>query len=480
MMYCRTEFDRRRETDLTDEENTRADRWTLPLLGVLIVAGAALRLHELGGQSLWYDEAASWDQVRGDVFRVIIETATDKYPPLYNLLTWLMVQIFGDAEWVLRLPAALLGIAAIPATYLLGARIAGRFVGLAAAVVIAFSGFHIWYSQEARMYTLLALTSIVYAWALLRYLDEEPRGRIAVIVACTALLFSHPYGIINCAVIAVGALLMRPRPWDRLWLRRLIKLHLIAGAIFLPWAIALLVQAVRITLRGFWIPSPTPEMVLQQLNDLTGYLLLPMAGLAILALVPLRGRPRLSATLLLLSWAVGPALVGIVVSLINKPIFISRYVIGSLPPLALLAAIGAARLLPGVKSQLLVLAAITAGTLSSLVLASSEVRTDWRGAVALVSERLQPRDCFALLPTYNTPSWSYYDRQPQPCWLQKTTEIEERLQTDWTGQFFALVENTEYDVAELDRLMGAKGTLRQQWSLHNINVYQFDVGTAAE
>jgi mannosyltransferase len=461
---------------LTSNEDKQVDRWTLPLLGIVVVAATFLRFSDLGGQSAWFDEAATWAQVRGGFVRMIVETARDNYPPLYNLLVWPLVKLFGDAEWVLRLPAAILGIVAIPAIFVLGATISGRFVGLLAAIVIAFSGYHIWYSQEARMYTLLAFTSIAYAWALLRYLNGEPRSRIPVIVACVALLFSHPYGVLNCGAIALGGLLMRPRPWGKVWLWQVTKLHLIAGAIFLPWALALAVQAVRITLGGFWIPSPTPQMVLEQLSDLTGHLLLPMAALSILALVPLRGRPRLAATLLLLSWAIAPILLGIVVSLISKPIFISRYVIGSLPALALLAAVGMARMLPGLKSQLLALVIVTAGAIASMLLASPGERTDWRGGAAIILAKMQPGDCVAVLPFYNGPTWQYYARAPQECWLLTEADIEEQLQSGWAGQLFAIIESNEYEPESLGDLIGARGQLREEWVRHNLQIYHFEIG----
>ena len=461
-------------------EHTSADRWTLPLLGLLIAAGAILRLNDLGGQSVWFDEAATWAQVRGSFLRMIIETSADNYPPLYNLLTWPLVKLLGDAEWVLRLPAAILGIAAIPAIFLLGSSIAGRFVGLLAAVVITFSGFHIWYSQEARMYTLLAFTSIAYAWTLLRYLDDEARWRIPVLVACVALLFSHPYGAINCSAIAFGAFAMQSRPWNRAWLWQLTKLHLIAGAIFLPWALALVVQAVRITLRGFWIPTPTPQMVLQQLNDLTGYLLLPMVALSILALIPMRGRPRLASVFLLLSWAIGPTLIGIAVSLINKPVFISRYVIGSLPALALLASVGLARALPGPLTRIPALLLVLAGAIASMLMASPAARSDWRGAAAIVNARAQPADCIAVLPYYNAPTWQYYARAPRECWLLEDGEIEERLRGGWTGQLYAVVESSDYNSESLGNLIGARGQLRENWAQHNMQVYHFDIGGAAQ
>ena len=49
-------------------------------------------------------------QVHNNSFpEMISATIRDNYPPLYNVAAWGFVEVFGDAEWVLRLPAALFG-----------------------------------------------------------------------------------------------------------------------------------------------------------------------------------------------------------------------------------------------------------------------------------------------------------------------------------------------------------------------------------
>ena len=146
------------------------------LLAIVLVA-SALRLPTLGTQSLWFDEAATWSQVEGTLGDLFIRTSADNYPPLYNILAWLAVQVLGDAEWVLRLPAALLAVANVPLLYLLGRRIAGPSAGLLAAALLALSAYHVWYSQEARMYSLLAFAATAYAWAAFDCWSSAGPGR---------------------------------------------------------------------------------------------------------------------------------------------------------------------------------------------------------------------------------------------------------------------------------------------------------------
>jgi mannosyltransferase len=79
-----------------------------------------------------------------------------------------------DTEWVLRAPSALLAVGNVVAIYWLGVLIGSRIAGVLAPAVLATSGFHIYYSQEARMYTLLALAATLYAAAagLLRKISD--------------------------------------------------------------------------------------------------------------------------------------------------------------------------------------------------------------------------------------------------------------------------------------------------------------------
>lgn len=425
---------------------------TIVAVGLLTLVAALLRLPALGEQSLWYDEAATWQQVNGSFFKLVSDTLSDNYPPLYNLLTWPLVQLFGDAEWVLRLPASLLGIATVPMIYLLGARLGGRATGLIAALFLTLSGFHVWYSQEARMYSLLAFAATTYAWVLLRYLDlQTPSRRNWLIASGAILLFTHPYGPLTWLCLGFGALLAPPRPAAGADARKLIKYHLISAAIFFPWGVALLVHAVEITIGGFWIPSPTPTYVWSQLQFVTGNLLVPLVACAALAVIRPAGLPaaiRMALPMLLL-WLAGPIILGLLASVLTKPVFVARYVIGSLPALFVLAAYGITRWLPGMKSLAAATIACGAVAIASLVLAPPSPREDWRGAVAEVQQSLGEGDCVLILPSYNGASWEYYHRDKLECLLWSTEQVADQQATRPDARLFVLAAVGAPDRAQL-------------------------------
>ena len=74
---------------------------------------------------------------------------------------------FGSGEAVLRLVPALAGTGTIPLFYLLGREFHNRETGLVAATLLAISSFHIYYSQEARPYTVFLF---FFSLALIFYL----------------------------------------------------------------------------------------------------------------------------------------------------------------------------------------------------------------------------------------------------------------------------------------------------------------------
>ena len=213
------------------------------MLGIVVI-GTWLRFRNLSADSIWLDEAVSWLQSKGSLADLISATAQDIQSPLHNLLLFAFMNVSGtDTEWVLRAPSALLGIGNIVAIYWLGVLIGGRITGVLAAAVLATSGFHIYYSQEARMYTLLALAATLYAAAAFFFVKSPTYARAALLAVCgLALVYSHPFGALNWIAIAIGIsaniLLASDFP------RRALFPWVIANAAiavgFLPWALILL------------------------------------------------------------------------------------------------------------------------------------------------------------------------------------------------------------------------------------------------
>lgn len=395
--------------------------WALLLL--IVLGAAALRLPGLGDQSLWRDEAATWTQINGTFAEVFSRTAGDNYPPLYNLLAWFSVKLFGNAEWVLRLPSALLGLANVALLYGLGSRIGGRSVGLLAAGLLALSGFHVWHSQEARMYALLACTATAHAWAMLHFLDKPRLGRAVLLALSGApLLHAHPYGALNWVAIGFGALLIIALRRDWKTLIPLVLAELLIVLSFVPWGLILLGRAETITQEGFWIGEPTPGYIFLQWRKVTGAMFVPLV-LAIPFLLFLRRKagpgPAEGAMPLLLSWLLLPSVLGIIASLLIEPVFFDRYLIGSLPAFLILFAL--AVLMPARTRR----GAAIAGTVGlalgfiALLFGTPQPRGDWREITAEARAILQPDDCLAMSSPIDQVVLDYYLPARGDCFLRQ-------------------------------------------------------------
>jgi hypothetical protein len=159
----------------------------LILLALTLLAGA-LRLYDLGQESMWVDEVwtATWAE---QPLRSVLQTAN----PLAYLVAHFTLLI-GRSEFALRFAPALAGIAVIPATYLLGRTLYGRKEGLTAAALMGISMYAIERSQELRFYPWLMLFSTLTLHFLLRGLEQRRWLDWAAFALVTALnLYTHPF-----------------------------------------------------------------------------------------------------------------------------------------------------------------------------------------------------------------------------------------------------------------------------------------------
>ena len=83
----------------------------------------------------------------------LVRSDAEISPPLYFVLAWICAQ-FGSASELIRLPALVAGLASIPLAFLLARRLFGTSAGLVAAALMALNPFMVYYSTEARPYTV--------------------------------------------------------------------------------------------------------------------------------------------------------------------------------------------------------------------------------------------------------------------------------------------------------------------------------------
>jgi len=442
-------------------------------LCVIVATGAWLRFHNLGASSLWTDEIASWFQSKDSLADLIRRTAQDNYPPLHNLFLYASINLFGDGEWSLRLPSAIFGTANILAIYWLGSMTVGRIAGLLAATFLALSGYHVWYSQDARMYALLSLTATLFAASSFYFVRSPTIPRAALVsLAGLALLYSHPFGILNWIAIVTAISLFRlaasvdERRTVAIW----ITSNVVTAVGFAPWAWLLLIRAKDINSTGFWIPHPSPEVIYKTLTLVVGGQFMSgvlLVGIA-LATWPAESpvgveKPKSTSPpiLVFLVWAGLPIALALLASIVSTPIFYHRYLIGSLPPLLLTGCYGLSRLVKGrLGVGILVI-------LSVPILAISYLRfpvypraglghaEDWRGVSTMLEKRLKSSDCVLFYKRFVARDLSYYYRKQLPCQLQPSSPTELDLSSIAGDRLFVIFfhVNSQARLAEKDQIL---------------------------
>ncbi len=151
------------------------------LITTVFTLGFLLRIPTLGMKSLWFDEVRSFYDAQ-----TIRYSATAH--PLAFWLMHLSLELGGVSDFFLRLPSAIAGILALPIALLIGYSLAGRKGGILSGVLLALSSYHIWYSQEARYYSLMIFFSLLALFFVVQAQERKTLYPAAGFLAAAALL----------------------------------------------------------------------------------------------------------------------------------------------------------------------------------------------------------------------------------------------------------------------------------------------------
>lgn len=388
-------------------EPVQGNRARLLLYAVLALA-VVLRFSTLGLQSYWSDEASTVDLVRSSLGHMLSTIPhTERTPPLYYVVAWVWSRVFGSAEFGLRSLSAVFGTLTVLVAYLIARRAAGERAGLVAALLCAVSPILVWYSQEARSYSMLVFVSAASIWLWLRARDEGSTGAILVwaTVACVAIATHYFASFI--VVFEALSLWRRHRAnrvlWGVLAILILVQVALIplavhqananeAGDYITSTSLASRIVAIpkRFLLGETGAPAATP---------LFGFgLVVLIAVAAWLLLRATEPRPRLGA-LQLFTIAVGATLLPLCLAIAGLDFFAYRNLLAVWVLLAVCAAIGLSA--PGRLATLTAagLAAIFLALTFSVDLDPSLQRADWRYSTTALGRPAWPR-LFVITPSF--------------------------------------------------------------------------------
>ena len=149
-------------------------------LAAATALGGVLRFYKLGEWSFWIDEVITLRQAEPlDVLDVFQQ-------PAYRALTGSALDLFGVSEWSARMVPALVGVITIPVLYFIARRIFDDRVAMISSFLLAIAPWHIYWSQNARFYTILLLLYTLALFALYIGMEED---RPAYLVIGGRLLF---------------------------------------------------------------------------------------------------------------------------------------------------------------------------------------------------------------------------------------------------------------------------------------------------
>jgi uncharacterized membrane protein len=341
------------------------------VLVVLTLIGAFLRFYRINAQSFWGDEAISSLIATSSTSDVLNNARASTNPPGYYLLLHFWHPLAGSSDLAWRFPSALMGVLGICLVYQLGRSIRSKRVGLWAAAITTLAPFHVFYSQEARMYTQLhSLTCILMLSYLRLWQDGKRSWWVVFFLASVVGIWTHFFIGFVIAILAAHFALVKLRfeifkspslkflgaPTSS---PRWVDYFLVNGAILVVFGLYLprFVDQVKMVKSATWrsVPPSLSRLVglplaftvsqflrgLPQLmsSGLTTFLAI-VVGLQV-ARALWQGPPRDRWLGLLCVFSLGAPGVTFLISRLWKPVFADRYLIVAMPAFYLLLAWGA-------------------------------------------------------------------------------------------------------------------------------------------
>jgi mannosyltransferase len=235
----------------------RSWRAAVAVVGALASAMAASALLRTGAldAGYWIDEAISVGIASRDLVEIPRSLRMDGSPPLYYLLLHGWMEVAGTGEVATRTLSLIFALLAVPVAWWAGAAVVDRRAGALAAAVAAGCPFLTYYAQETRMYSLVAVLSLLASASFVLGFVRGRRCHVVLLGAwLTLLLYTHNWALFLAGGMAVA--------WLTLWRagrvdgRHGALLGAAVLALYAPWIPSVAFQAAHTG--APWAARPSP------------------------------------------------------------------------------------------------------------------------------------------------------------------------------------------------------------------------------
>jgi len=463
-----------------------------------------LRVFSLSGQSLWRDEVdavyfATWP------LNLLITGlfAVGHNGPLYYLLMYPWQSLAGTTEFAIRYPSVVAGVVVVPLGFALARQLGfSRRAGLLLSLLLSTSPYLVWYSQEAKMYTMLLALVMAAMMAYFKAITGHGRRWWLIFVGCTSLSFYlHILSPLMLTVYVAAALIFWPavRSQWAAWLASMAALTLP----YLPlvaWQFSMFRDGLS---QGHpFYPLKQQFYLLLELYSgglvktvgptaITLAIFLLLAGFLLANRHPQAEPCSTRRRLLLAVWLLLPPLAVYGISL-RVPVFEDRYVIYIIPAFYLVVALG----LILVRQYSRPLAALCLGLLlatNALGLWQQQrqpLKADFRAAATYLAAQPTPPATIIIQMPYLQRTFDYYYHRPyrflEGLWTngnqteaEINAEMERRAAAD-SDVWLVVSEEDTWDSRHLMRAwLNQNAALVDQAHFMRVDVYHYQLQPGA-
>ena len=381
-------------------------------LVLLTALSAFMRTRYLGGQ-FWMDEGIAVGISSHPLTAIPGVLRYDGSPPLYYMVLHLWMSAFGNGEAATHSLSTLCGVATVPVSYWgVMTVFTNRRMAIMCSVLFAFNAFLTDYSQETRMYALMALLGLLATIGFLAGFVQRRRRFVGLFAVAQALmLYTHAWGIFfGVGSFLALCLLWRITPAEER--PGLVRDGLLAyggaAVLFLPWLPTFIYQSLHTA--APWDSSPRFGAPIQLSQNLIGAdsvttALVVTGGVGLSDLIVRRGRYTPTARLMWMLLAIPVITLAMAwASSQLTPAWVPRYFAPILASVLMLGALGLAR--AGVLGAIaLILSVIFLSNPGSF---SPQYKSDLKDISGELGPLLHPGDLVLVGQPEQTPLNYYY------------------------------------------------------------------------
>ncbi|MFA5417710.1 MAG: glycosyltransferase family 39 protein [Bacteroidales bacterium] len=222
----------------------------------LIILNIVIKIMYISTNSIGGDEPFSIYYAQMDIPLIISNLSPGNNPPLYEILLYFWIKLFGIGPLAVRLPSLIFSSATVYFIYRIGKDFFNYQIALLAGLLFTLSNFHIFFAHEARVYPLFALLTTMSMYYFLKICHNRTvfRSYILLLVVSILMLYAHYFSLF--VLIIQILIILFDVETRRKQLRNYLLFLLCLIVLFSPYLFILYHRFIDSSQNGTWLSQP--------------------------------------------------------------------------------------------------------------------------------------------------------------------------------------------------------------------------------